>query len=122
MMQETSGLFELMKWGWVALIGVIVWMWQKLTGHVEDNSEALRQHIIDDLKKHAEFVSTSCFHEFGMAVYARFDKLDEKQDKLLDQVVLGVGREEFKGELQAIYAKLDSIERRKVDKSTNYGE
>jgi hypothetical protein len=42
--------------------------------------------------------------------------LDEKQDKLLDQVVLGVGREEFKGELQSIYAKLDSIERRKVDK------
>ena len=116
MMQETSGLFELMKWGWVALIGVIVWMWQKLTGHVEDNSEALRQHIIDDLKKHSEFVSTSCFHEFGIAVYARFDKLDEKQDKLLDQIVLGVGREEFKGELQSIYAKLDSIERRKVDK------
>jgi hypothetical protein len=114
--EEPNIILEAAKWGWLALVGVVVWMWQRMIGHVEKNSEELQDHIMDDLKTHDDFVKKSEWDAMKNSLYARFDKLDAKSDKILDRVVLGITREEFKGENQAIYQKLDDLQKNKADK------
>ena len=106
----------ILKYGWITLVGVLGYIWKNLTSQVEANSQALQTHVRDDAALHEEFVKKDDWHEFKNSMHSRFDKIEDKEDKILDKVINGVDRKEFKSEIGTIYSKLDSIEQRKADK------
>ena len=113
---STISLAAILKYGWLTLVGVLGYVWKNLTSQVSANSEALQVHIKEDLASHDEFVRKGDWHEFKNSMHSRFDKIEEKEDKILEKVINGVDRKEFKAEIGTIYTKLDSIEQRKADK------
>ena len=113
---NAGSITEILKWGWVALIGVITWMWQRMVGQVDQVKEELSTHTVNDIKTHENFIQKDEWTEFKSSIHDRFDKLDAKEDKILDKVINGVDRAEFKSEIGTLYSKIDSLEQRKADK------
>jgi len=116
-------VYEAAKFGWVSLIGVMVWLGKALHKKVDENAEQINEHILEDLRMHQSFVTQTDFTEFKEGLYSRWDKLDAKQDMILAKVSVGIDRKEFKEELKDIYkligsnekevnAKIDDINRR----------
>ena len=114
--KDPNILAKLAEWGWLSLVALGGYIFRSLAGQVKDNQDALADHVIGDIKTHEDFVQKDDLTEMKANMFARFDKLDIKQDRLLDKVVLGVSREEVKGELASLYNKIDSLEQRKSDK------
>jgi hypothetical protein len=107
---------EVLKWGWTLLIGAVAYMWKNLSSKVEANSKAMTDHALDDLRMHENYVSKTDWSELKLSIYSRFDKLDAKSDTILNRVMEGITRTEFKNELKSVYLKLDDLQKTKVDK------
>lgn len=116
MPDNAGNISDILKWGWVALTGLGVWIWQRTVKQIDSNSKELQDHMIEDLKSHDNFVHKDDLSELKLSIYSRFDKLDAKSDKILDRVMVGVTRDEFKSELKDVYASLESIRLSKQDK------
>ena len=113
---STGNIAEILKWGWVALIGVLTWMWNRMVGNIDQVKEELSAHKDNDSKAHENFIHKDDWAEFKSSLHDRFDKLEAKEDKILDKVIDGVDRTEFKQEIGTLYSKIDSLEQRKADK------
>ncbi len=61
-------------------------------------------------------MSKADWSELKLSIYSRFDKLDAKSDIILNRVMEGITRSEFKNELKSVYLKLDDLQKTKVDK------
>ena len=101
------GISEILKWGWVALGVMGGYIWRNLTNQVKENSNALNAHLLADVKSHEDFVKQAEFGDMQKSIYARFDKLDAKSDKILDRVMESVTRSEFKAEIKDLYKAVD---------------
>jgi hypothetical protein len=98
---------EILKWGWVALGVMGGYIWKNLTNQVAANSQALNDHLLEDVKSHEDFVKQVEFADMQKSIYARFDKLDAKSDKILDRVMESVTRSEFKAEIKDLYQAIE---------------
>jgi hypothetical protein len=120
---ESGMITEALKWVWLGLLGLGGYVWNNLASQVKANEAALVEHkntlsdhVMDDIKSHDDFVHKDDWQEMKQNIYARFDKLDAKSDKILAQVNLGVGRVEFKAELKDVYGAIEDLRKTKVDK------
>ena len=84
---STISLASMLKYGWLTLVGILGYVWKNLTSQVSANSEALQVHIREDLLAHDEFVRKGDWHEFKNSMNSRFDKIEEKEDKILEKVI-----------------------------------
>lgn len=114
---------EALKWVWLGFLAIGGYVWNTLAGQVKSNAEALEDHkkalsnhYMADLKAHEEFITKDDWMEMKRSLYSRFDKLDDKSNKILDRVVLGVSRDEFKGELKDVYASIETLRQTKQGK------
>jgi hypothetical protein len=106
MTSEPNIVLEAAKWGWVALVGVVVWMWQRLTGRVDDTAEALSDHIMDDLKMHDDFVT----HDYMQAeIKPWLNRIDSKMDTLVTQTADVIKRDEYKADITALHNKIEAV-------------
>jgi hypothetical protein len=107
---------EALKWVWLGLLALGSYVWNSLTVQVKKNSEALSEHIMDDLKSHEELVKKAELKEIVNSLTRRFDKLDEKGDDILTHLMEGVSRTEFKDEMKGVYSSIDDLRKSKADK------
>ena len=114
--KDPNILAKLAEWGWLSLAALGAYVFRNLAGQVKENQEALSDHVMDNLRTHEDSVHKDNIIELKGNIFSRFDKLDAKQDKLLDKIVLGISREEFKSETSILHNKIDSLEQRKSDK------
>ena len=102
MPESTSlSIAAILKYGWLATIGMGAWVWKNLTGQVNKNTEALNEHIIEDLKAHEEFITHGYMKE---EIKPWLNHINNKLDTLVLQT-----RDEYKNDITALHHKIDAV-------------
>ena len=113
---DNSLIDKALDWAVVGVLGLIGWLGNRFTGKIDALDIKLNEHIVDDASTHDHFVRNEDLKEFKSGLFARWDKMEERQEVILDKISIGINRDEFKEECREIYNKLDFLERQKQDK------
>ena len=97
---------ELLKYGWVLLIGAIGWMWNRMVGNIDQVKADLSDHIMDDLKAHDDFITHDYMQD---EIKPWLNRIDKKMDKLVDQTADVIKREEYKKDIGALYSQVGDL-------------
>lgn len=124
MPESNSGIIsEALKWVWLGLLALGGYVWNALAGQVKENAvalaehkDALSDHIMDDLKSHDDFVKRDELKELKASLTKRFDSLDQRGEEILKHLMEGVPRAEFDTSKDQLHARINDLEKRKVDK------
>ena len=115
-MPDSFSAGKILEYGWLSLLALGGYIFKGITRKIDTNTKTLIDHVKEDQAMHDNFVHKDDWMEFKNALYARFDKIDIREEKILDKIMNGVDRTEFKSEIGVLYAKLDSLEQRKADR------
>lgn len=107
MPESTSlSIAAILKYGWLALIGMGAWVWKNLASQVNKNTEALNEHIIEDLKAHEDFITHGYMQD---EIKPWLNRIDKKMDKLVTQTADVIKRDEYKSDITALHIKIDAV-------------
>jgi len=101
------------EWGWVSLVGVLTWIWNRFTNKIDHCEEAIAEHITADQEAHTKFVTFTYIKE---EIKPLLGRLDEKMDTLVTQTADVIKREEYKTDITSLHNRINELEQRKVDR------
>jgi hypothetical protein len=104
---NTGIITDILKYGWLALLGMGTWIWKSLASQVDTNAKALSDHV----SSHSEFVTHTYMQD---EIKPWLNRIDNKMDMLVTQTADIIKREEYKKDVSAIHDRLNGLQS-KVD-------